>query len=366
MTPPDHPSAALPLDERPVLRVRDQGELVAAVPAMLGFHPRESLVLMATGGRSGRRLGLTLRVDLPPPGHPDYAEHVEIIVASAVRGLLLDDPAGAIAVVVSEPGPARGDPPEAPPHLLLAGRVGLALEEQRVQVHALLWTERTAGGARWACYEPCGCAGLVPDPAATPFVAAVVAEGRVVHTDRAALQALVAPAEPARLRRREKLLIKATDGELEGDAAGIVVDPVAGLAVVDAAITDAAAGRLVLSDAGVVALATALGIGEVRAAALQHCLGLRAAAAEQLWAALARETPDPEAAEPATLLAVSALLRGDGALANIALDRAERAWPGHAFSTLVRGAAEAGLRPSLVRALLRDRAPADGDQRATR
>jgi hypothetical protein len=141
---------------------------------------------------------------------------------------------------------------------------------------------------------------------------------------------------------------------------------IAGLAVVDAAINDTAAGRLVLSDAGVVALATALGIGEVRAAALQHCLGPRAAAAEQLWAALARETPDPEAAEPATLLAVSALLRGDGALANIALDRAERAWPGHAFSTLVRGAAEAGLRPSLVRALLRDRAPADGDQRATR
>src|SRR5215218_4174549 len=114
MTPPDPSSpsfgTALPLDDRPVLRVRDQGELVAAVPAMLGFHPRESLVLMATGGRSGRRLGLTLRVDLPPPGHPDYAEHVEIIVASAVRGLLLDDPAGAIAIVVSEPGPARGDP----------------------------------------------------------------------------------------------------------------------------------------------------------------------------------------------------------------------------------------------------------------
>jgi hypothetical protein len=354
MTPPDR--SAVPLDDRPVLRVRDQGELVAAVPAMLGFHPRESLVLMATGGRSGRRLGLTLRVDLPPPEHPDYAEHVELITASAVRGLLLDEPAGAIAVVVSEPRPARGDPPAAPPHPLLADRVGLALEEQHVHVHALLWTERTAGGARWACYEPCGCAGLVPDPAA----------GRVVHTDRAALQALVAPAEPARLRRRETLLIKATDGELAGAGGGIVVDPVAGLAVVDAAINDAAAGRLVLSDAGVVALATALGIGEVRAAALQHCLGPRAAAAEQLWAALARETPDPEAAEPATLLAVSALLRGDGALANIALDRAERAWPGHTFSTLVRGAAEAGLRPSLVRALLRDRAPADGDQRATR
>ena len=367
MTPPDHPSAAasttgLPLDGRPVLRVRDQGELVAAVPAMLGFHPRESLVLMATGGRSGRRLGLTLRVDLPPPGQPEYAEHVELVAVSAVRGLLLDDPAGAIGVVVSESGPARGDPL---PHLLLAGLVGLALEEQQLHVHALLWAEHTAGGARWACYEPCGCVGRVPDPATTPFVAAAVAEGRVVHTDRAALEALVAPADPARLRRRETLLIQATNGELEGGGGEIVVDPVVGLAALDAAIADAAAGRLVLSDAGVVALATALGIAEVRAAALQHCAGSRAAAAEQLWAALARETPDPEAAEPATLLAVSALLRGDGALANIALDRAERAWPGHAFSDLVRSAAAAGLRPSLVYALFCDGA-APGPVRGTR
>jgi hypothetical protein len=132
----------------------------------------------------------------------------------------------------------------------------------------------------------------------------------------------------------------------------IVVDPAAGIFVVDTAIADAAAGRLVLSDAGVLALATALGIDEVRAEALRRCAGPHAAAAEQLWAALARETPDPEAAEPATLLAMSALLRGDGALANIALDRAERAWPGHAFAALVGRAAAAGLRPAAIREML--------------
>jgi hypothetical protein len=350
--PADHPPAALRVDDhRPVLRVRDQGELIAAIPAMLGFHPRESLVLMATGGRSGRRLGLTLRVDLPPPEHPDYAEHAELIVGSAVRGVLLDEPAGAIAVVVSE----SGDPPEALPHPLLAGRVALALEAQHVPLQALMWAGHTAGGARWACYEPCGCAGLVPDPATTPFVAAVVAEGRVVNADRAELLALVAPADATRIRRREESLIRATEGE-PLDGGPIVVDPAAGIVLVDAAIADAAAGRLVLSDAGVVGLATALGIHEVRAEALRRCAGPHAAAAEQLWAALARETPDPEAAEPATLLAMSALLRGDGALANIALDRAERAWPGHAFAALARRAAAAGLRPSRLREMLIGRA----------
>jgi hypothetical protein len=183
-------------------------------------------------------------------------------------------------------------------------------------------------------------------------VAAVVAEGRVVHADRAALEAVVIPTDQAVLRRREKRLIQAADGELDGAGGEVVLEPAAGAAVVDAAIADATAGRLVLSDDGVVALATALGIDEVRAWALRRSAGPDAPAAEQLWAALARETPDPEAAEPATLLAVSALLRGDGALANIALDRAERSWPGHAFAALVRRAAMAGLRPSVMREML--------------
>jgi hypothetical protein len=344
MTPP---AEQLPVDHHPVLRVRDQGELVAAVPAMLGFHPRESLVLIATGGRSGRRLGLTLRVDLPPPDHPDHAEHAELIAASAVSGVLLDEPAGAIALVVSE----SGDPPEVLPHLLLAGRVASALEARHVPLQALVWAERTAGGARWACYEPCGCAGLVPDPTGTAFVAAVVAEGRVVLADRAELAAFVAPADAARIRRREEMLIKATGGD-PVDGAPIVVEASAGIEVLHTALADTAAGRLEMSDARVLALATALGIDEVRAVALRRCAGPHAAAAEQLWAALTRETPDPEAAEPAALLAMSALLRGDGALANVALDRAEAAWPGHAFAALVRRAAMAGLRPSAIREVL--------------
>jgi Domain of unknown function (DUF4192) len=124
------------------------------------------------------------------------------------------------------------------------------------------------------------------------------------------------------------------------------------LSVVDAAIADAEAGRLQLDDQQVVALAIALSAPAVRDAALLRCLGPWPTAAEQLWAALARETPDPEAAEPAALLAVSALLRGDGALANVALDRAERAWPGHRLTGLLRLAAEGGLRPSEIRAWL--------------
>jgi hypothetical protein len=107
-----------------------------------------------------------------------------------------------------------------------------------------------------------------------------------------------------------------------------------------------------LDDERVVALTRALQIPVVRDAAVAACTGSRPAAAEALWAALARGTPDPEAAEPAALLALMGLLRGDGALANVALRRAESAWPGHHFTETLRGLAAAGIRPGELRACL--------------
>jgi uncharacterized protein DUF4192 len=107
-----------------------------------------------------------------------------------------------------------------------------------------------------------------------------------------------------------------------------------------------------LDDERVVALTRALRIPPVRDVAIAMCLGSRPAAAEALWAALTRGTPDPEAAEPAALLALMGLLRGDGALANIALERAEDAWPGHRLAAMLRSLAVVGIRPSELRACL--------------
>ena len=336
MATPDIPRSVSPLPSLsgPPVRVREPGELVAAVPVLLGFHPRESLVLVATGGGSGRRLGLTLRVDLPPP------EHVRDHAACAVEHLLLDTPAGAAVVVVAA---------AAAPHVELVGQVVQALERHQVRAHTVLWTESTSEGARWSCYDACECTGVVPDFSTTTFAAAAVTAGQVVWADRRELEALVAPADPERIRRREALLIQATDEALARPDPGAAVDA----AVVDAAVADAAADRLVLDDARVVALAGALAVPAIRDAALLQCIGPAAVAAEQLWTALVRETPDPEAAEPAVLLAVSALMRGDGALANIALDRAEHAWPGHRLAAIVRSGL-LGMRPEQIKGLLRD------------
>jgi hypothetical protein len=281
------------------------------------------------------------------------------VAAAAVEGLLLDEPRGAAVLVFAA---APGDEP---PHEALVAAVQHGLLERGVDPHTVLWAEGTTRGARWGCYLPCRCTGELPDPAASPLVAATVLDGRVLHGSRAEVERLVAPADPAVLARREELLRRVVDGA-DGVLDAAAERPAATLRSVDRAIAAAGVGKLALDDDEVVTLACALAVPTVRDAAMRRCVGGTASAAEQLWTALVRETPDPEAAEPAALLAVSALLRGDGALANIALDRAERAWPGHRLTMILRSVTVAGMRPAEVRRLLHDFLGGPAGERAGR
>ncbi|MBW0094168.1 DUF4192 domain-containing protein [Pseudonocardia sp. KRD-184] len=326
-----------------LLRLGRPADLVAAVPVVLGFRPRESLVLVATGGPSGRRVGLTLRVDLPPP------PQVRDVVAHAAEALGSDSPVGAAVIVVGARARERTDVVDAAVD---------ALHEREVAVHTAVWAEHTGGGARWGCYGACGCTGVLPEPGGTELDAAAVLAGAVVRADREELEQLVVPVDPVRIRRRERLLVAATD---PGDPDAGVHDGTDAehRAVLDAALADAAAGRCVIDDRRALALTAALTRPTVRDAVLVRCAeasgpggGPGLPGAETLWAALCRELPDPEAAEPAALLAAVALLRGDGALANVALDRAERSWPGHRLTRLLRSVAAVPLRPAQIRECL--------------
>ena len=201
--------------------------------------------------------------------------------------------------------------------------------------------------------------GVLDDPATSPVAAAAVAAGLVTFTDRAELAALVAPADPHALVRRSIRLDAAIDAALADGAATNGVPIEGAVAAVRAALDDAVAGRLALGDDDVVRLGLALSDLRVRDRCLEWTVRAAggdpdAAAFEQLWAALTREIPDPESAEPATLLAVAAFLRGNGGLANVALERAQRAWPGHRLSALLDAAISAGLSPSRIRCALRE------------
>jgi hypothetical protein len=67
---------------------------------------------------------------------------------------------------------------------------------------------------------------------------------------------------------------------------------------------------------------------------------------EPLWRALLRAAPDECAAAPAALLAWSAYLRGDGLVANLALERALQADPGYRLAHLLAAAYSHAVPPT--------------------
>ncbi|MGH3718494.1 MAG: DUF4192 domain-containing protein [Pseudonocardiaceae bacterium] len=322
------------------IRLSDPSELIAAVPHLLGFHPHDSVVLLAL---HGRKLGLTLRADLVDK------DQAPLLAEQLLAPIARQRPTGVALVVIGDDCAPDGDPP----HRALVDALDDVLTGAGLPVVHAVWTAQTVRGAPWRCYDDPLCAGTVADPTASPLAAATVAAGAVTFGSREEMTALVAEEDPAALRRRATLL-NAADAE-HPMSARLVDRRLARLKELHRA---AAGGDLALSDSTVAEVASALCDHRVRDACLPWCSGPGAAGAERLWLALVRATPAPERAEPAALLALTAYVRGDGALASIALDAALQACPQHSLSGLLRAALESGLPPELLRSVAADAAAA--------
>jgi hypothetical protein len=190
----------------------------------------------------------------------------------------------------------------------------------------------------------------------TELEVAAVATGTVVERDRDDLLTRITP--PA---GRDRGAMAAACARVAVECSATVLH--SGLAEVAAeswaAITDAAArclpGRPAtdgLTDAEVARVVWGLRDVEVRDLALGLALGAEPAAAELLWTECTRRAPAPLDAAPATLLAVSAWLRGDGAMANVALARALDSEPGYGLARLLGDALAACVTPADLRAML--------------
>ncbi|MFQ1003801.1 DUF4192 family protein [Modestobacter sp. SSW1-42] len=334
----------------PTVRLDDAGAVAAALPHLLGFPPEESLVVVSL---RGGEVGLTARVDLPP------AEHSRTVARELARAVGTAQPTGVLLVVVSE---ADDDRAQGLPHRRLLHEAVLAFTATGVRVGDALLVR----GGRWWSYD-CPHACCAPDagtplPGGTSELAAVsVLAGRVLESDRAALAGRIAPQpSPGMARACEQV-----GDDLAARTAERGWDAVAeeGWDAVLAAVDGASPERAVrLTDRQVARLAWGLRDTDLRDRALTLALGSTAPAAQALWTELTRRAPVPLDAAPATLLAVSAWLRGDGALANLALDRALRSEPSYTLAGLLRGALDACLPPEAVREVIRGVAdPLDAD-----
>jgi Domain of unknown function (DUF4192) len=348
----------------PLLTVRlsDPGEIAAALPHLIGFPPRESLVVVSLqGSRRRQRFGLTARVDLPP------AEHRAAVVGGLVCSLVTDRPAAVLVAVVSEaPDEPSGerwsaDADRRPvlPHRDLVHEVVRAFAERAVPVQETLLVRR----GRWWSYDCprrcCAPSGGTPLPGGTsPLAAASALSGRVLAEDRTALAARIAPvgflAAAGMSRACDEVGLDVARATADRGWEDVAEESWAAVRTALTRTAPGAVGRL--SDHEVARVAWALRDLGVRDRALSLALGSSAAAAEGLWTEVTRRAPSPLDAAPATLLAVSAWLRGDGAMANVALERALDSEPAYTFAGLVRNALDRCMTPADIRRLIAETA----------
>jgi hypothetical protein len=330
-----------PLADLPVARLRTPAELAAALPQLCGFVPEDSLVLVSLRGPS-LRVGLTMRVDLPPPG-------AERALASQLAGRLRADRARRVVVAVVTDAP---DDDGLPRRRLVtaveraARKAGVGVAERLLVRNGRWWSYDCADPG---CCPPDGTPLAVePTPALGLVAAQQALEGRAVLPSRDDLVASLAPAtdpavaarlvasDQARLRRtaQEGRVVVGRDAlRLWRRALDRALDPTG----------PEAAAHLVVS------LQDVLVRDRVLTWALEHDEALLA-----LLIRLASTSTPPHDVEVCALVGWVAHLRGDGALANVALDRALAGDPAHGLAGLCRQALDGQVAPRAVRSLLQD------------
>ncbi|MGH3423178.1 MAG: DUF4192 domain-containing protein, partial [Nocardioidaceae bacterium] len=305
-----------------VMRARSSADLISVIPAMLGFHPHESLVAIAVH-RPRQRLGFRLRVDLPPP------EHADAVADQVVSYLRAQDPDEVLLVAFS-------DRPEEAGPVVHAVRDRLAGEEID-----LTDAIRCDGSRYWSylCDDPRCC-----PPDGTPYesdsnvlLAEAVFQGVEVLPSRDALvdrfasvtgalrqdmveattrvEARLEAAAGTRPRDRDPELLRAGIDEVTPIVDGFELDPGRRLTEDEVAVLSVWTSLIVVRDV--------LWARLTRANAQDHLT---------MWRQVAARVVPPYEPPTLSLAAFAAWLSGSGAQAQCALDRVAEADPSYSMA----------------------------------
>jgi hypothetical protein len=308
------------------------------VPYLLGFHPSDSVVVVAM---RKRRLVFAARADLPPAGAPPKE------VTGAVgylAAMVAHQDAGAATVI----GYGPADSVDAVMPL-----VRDALRGRGIEITELL---RACEGRFWSylCDNPecCPPEGTPYDPATSPVAAAATYAGQIALPDRTALVRQVAPIggltresmRQATLRAEHRLSALLDESEPD-DLLGRRALTMAGAAAVTTVLDRARSGDRP-SDDEVAWLTLLLAHVDIRDSAWRQVSADDWQVA--LWRDVVRRAEPDLVPAPASLLAFAAWRVGHGALANVALDRALREDPAYSLALLLRQVVDGGVPPSVV------------------
>jgi hypothetical protein len=333
---------------RPPLRVDEPGELIAALPAMLGFVPERSLVvavLHEVAGGAAEAIEAVVRFDL------DVATDIRLLdqfTACLASICLREEATGVLAVFVEDRAEFEGE------EVLRAAELVDALAEDGIAVRGAWSVPAIAAGQRYRSVFGTVGSGLVTDPSSSLVAVSHVLEGKQIRGSRREMTALMIPDELLGARVRAHL--GPADARYR---AGLAAATRAGNAVayqrralewVLWQIADTASGAP-RAARELARLAATLRDRPIRDAVYGLAVGDHAEAAERLWAQLVRAAPGTDRAEAAALLGFSAYLRGDGPFAGVAIAAAVAADAEHAMAVLLETSLQTGLRPERLRRL---------------
>ena len=339
-------AASAPDTRLPQLKIRvgSPTSLLAVIPGLLGFDPGRSIVVIGTEPGNGQ-VRVTLRYDVPDPVRPTAATSLAKHVVS-----FLDAQGVRTAVAVG-----YGSDAEIAPVITAlrerATKAGIALTELLRADDQRYWS--------YVCVDPecCPPEGTPFDVTRHPAALALRAAGYRVLAGRTALAASVA----AKGGRPGAAMRRATKEWLSQIARCLSRLEHAGMGV-SASRLVAALGQVVVSDAirryrigepvpadHAAFLTIALGQLRVRDDAWARMEVEYRDAHLRLWTDLTRLARPGLVAAPAALLAFVAWQSGDGALGNVALDRALGDNPHYSMALLLREALDSGAPPSMAR-----------------
>ena len=333
------PDAGTPAERR--IRIGSPASLLAVVPVLLGFEPGNSMVVIGVE-QPGAEVRLTLRYDLPDPGlAPAVAAHaMSVLTAQRIQ----------TAVAVGY-GPEHLVSPVAAALRDCAPGAGVTVTELLRAENLRYWS--------YVCEDPACCPpeGKPFDVRDHPAAQAMAAESGRVLASRDALAATVAPvtgAAAGQMRQATKeaeeqvarAIARAARSGRKASVRRLIAT--VGLPAVSEGIRRYRGGRR-LEPEEAAWLTVVLRDLRVRDDAWSRMRPEHREAHTRLWTDLTRLAQPGYVCAPAALLAFVAWQSGNGALANVALDRALAEDANYSMAVLLRQVIDSGAPPSLAR-----------------
>ncbi|MEV0246891.1 DUF4192 domain-containing protein [Nocardia sp. NPDC050712] len=343
-------------------RIDHTGDLIAAIPAMLGFIPQRSLVIAVIRTRTSPEttpiIDAVARYDLEPPGG---RQRLAARIAQSLGQICAAEHAESVLAVIIDDRLAGPKPQE--PHRPWAARYTALIKalDKSLATHEVLlggaWAVAAiAGNELWWALLGGTDGGVLPDPGESLLAIASEIDGRRIHRSRAELSAgldvepdlsarVAVELDAAIARCQDRFNRAQRHGEIAGYHRALVEYVLWQVAHTSAGEPPGARA--------IAELVPALREPVVRGALFALAYTEHAEATERLWLSMVRALPGVERADAAALLGYSAYARGDGPYAGMAFDAALLVDPGHKMTGLLESGLRAGMRPGPLRRVAR-------------